>query len=192
MKIATRNANGCARVLLSALQGAYICCTSVTITQLNRQCVALDIHFTANNILQSLFAALFTQSNFRLAEATLVINFFNLLSLYFRHPDSPPLKRASIIAGPLSWVVVAIYWNGSMMISQPDNLVGGIFAAICIWSILCTGSFFAIKYMVRLLVNLLKLRRLTFLLGLHHNNVAFCSFWSHRRWAIPSHRRLPR
>lgn len=157
------DANHRVRVLLSALQGMYIISTSVTIARLNGECVAVDMHFTATNILQALFAVQFTHSSFKVAEAVLVINFFNLLSLYLRHPDSSLLKRAGIISGPFSWVLVALYWNGSMMIPPPHNLAGGILATICIWSILCAGLLFTIKFTVSVTAISLKLCSLTFL-----------------------------
>jgi len=102
-------------------------------------------HFIANNMLQFAWVMLWVRSHFIWSEAMLVINFFNLTSLYFRHSATPRLIHIGAVAGPLAWTFVALYWNGAIAFnahSLPSRLV----ANIAIWGILVYGMFFLIAY----------------------------------------------
>ncbi|KAB5572136.1 hypothetical protein GE09DRAFT_1054316 [Coniochaeta sp. 2T2.1] len=107
---------------------------------------AVGSHFIANNILHSAFVFLFVYRHFAWAELFLVLNFFNLTSLYFRHNAYPRFIHAPTVSGPLAWTFVAIYWNGAIMVYHPHNLVARIFANIFVWSILAYGAFFITVY----------------------------------------------
>ncbi|CAG9937252.1 unnamed protein product [Clonostachys rosea f. rosea IK726] len=103
-------------------------------------------HFILNNLFHFAFVMLFVRSHFIWAELILVLNFFNLSSLYFRHNTYPRFIHAPVVSGPLAWTFVAIYWNGALMIRHPHHLVPRIFGNIFIWAILVYGLFFIIIY----------------------------------------------
>lgn len=119
----------------------------------------VDTHFIINNLLHTIFAILVFCADFVFAEAALVVNFFNLLTLYSIESGGPRFHHAGLVAGPLSWTIVAIYWNGSMTLPQPGSLVAGILSSICMWGILGTGTFYALAYKVRLRTVLFTVRQ---------------------------------
>lgn len=102
-------------------------------------------HFIFNNLLQFAFVMLFVRSHFVWAELILIINFFNLSSLYFRHPTSPRFIHIPVASGPLAWTFVAIYWNGAIMVNA-HSLPARILANIAIWGILVYALFFLAAY----------------------------------------------
>ncbi|KAL2754345.1 hypothetical protein ACRALDRAFT_1063212 [Sodiomyces alcalophilus JCM 7366] len=103
-------------------------------------------HFILNNLLHFAFVMLFVRSHFIWAEVILIINFFNLSSLYFRHNTYPRFIHLPVVSGPLAWTFVAIYWNGAMMVARPHSLVARVFGNIFIWSLLAYGGFFIVVY----------------------------------------------
>jgi hypothetical protein len=98
-------------------------------------------HFIFNNLLQFAFVMLFVRSHFIWAEIILIINFFNLSSLYFRHPTLPTFIHIPVISGPLAWNFIALYWNGAIAFNA-EGLVARILANLAIWGILAYGLFF--------------------------------------------------
>jgi len=103
-------------------------------------------HFILNNLFHFAFVMLFVRSHFIWAELIVILNFFNLSSLYFRHNKYPRTIHLPVVSGPLAWTFVAIYWNGALMIRHPDHIVARIFGNIFIWSILVYGGFFIVVY----------------------------------------------
>ncbi|KAJ6782304.1 hypothetical protein PWT90_00627 [Aphanocladium album] len=99
-------------------------------------------HFIVNNLLHALFVWLFIHPHFHWAELVLIVNFVNLVSLYFRHNTYPRFIHAPVVSGPLAWTFVAIYWNGAIMVPHQNSLVARIFGNVFIWSILAFGMFF--------------------------------------------------
>ena len=70
-----------------------------------------------------------------------MLNFFNLTSVYFRHPATPNLVHIPVVSGPLAWNYVALFWCGAAMVgahSLPAQIVANVF----IWSFLLYGMFF--------------------------------------------------
>jgi hypothetical protein len=98
-------------------------------------------HFIFNNLLQFAFVMLFVRCHSVWAEVILVINFFNLSSLYFRHQKLPTFVHIPVVSMPLAWSFVALYWNGAIM-THAHNLATRILANIAIWGILVYGLFF--------------------------------------------------
>lgn len=137
------------RATLFAAQGAYICCTSRSMAKLSSILPVFDIHFTVHNLLHVAFAALVHNSQFRLAEVALVCDLLNLLAAYFCHAHGSWLEHVSVVSGPLSWVSVAVLWNGSMMVPQRESLVAAILGTIVIWFILGEAIVCGIAYKVR-------------------------------------------
>lgn len=106
-------------------------------------------HFIVNNLFQFAFIMLFVRSHFIWAEIMLIINFFNLSSLYFRHNTTPRFVHMPATSGPLAWTFVALYWNGAIAVGA-HNLAARIVANVAIWGILVYGLFFLAVYKVRL------------------------------------------
>jgi len=102
-------------------------------------------HFIFNNLLQFGFVMLFVRGHFNWAEVLLVVNFFNLSSLYFRHNTHPRLIHIPVVTGPLAWTFVALYWNGAIAVNS-NSLAARILANIAIWGILVYGMFFLVVY----------------------------------------------
>lgn len=71
----------------------------------------------------------------------LILDAFNLTSLYFRHPRTLYFIHIPIVTGPLAWNFVAVLWNGAAMVGA-QGLAARIIANIAIWSILLYGTFF--------------------------------------------------
>lgn len=103
-------------------------------------------HFVLNNLLHSAFVLLFVHSHFVWAEVILIINFFNLTALYFRHNTYPRFIHWPVVSAPLAWTFVAIYWNGAIAVPHPHSFVARIFGNVFIWSILVYGWFFIAIY----------------------------------------------
>lgn len=103
-------------------------------------------HFIVNNLLHFAYVMLFAHAHFAWALVILLINFFNLSSLAFRHNTYARFIHAPVVSGPLAWTFVAIYSTGAIAIPHTNNLVARIFANIFIWSILAYGLFFLFAY----------------------------------------------
>jgi len=106
---------------------------------------SVSSHFIMNNLLQFAFIMLFVRSHFVWSEVILIINFFNLSALYFRHATSPRVIHVSVASGPLAWTFVALYWNGAIAV-HATGLAARILANVAIWGILVYGLFFLVAY----------------------------------------------
>jgi len=102
-------------------------------------------HFMANNLLMFGFVLLWVHSHLVWAELLLVVNFFNLSSLYFRHSTTPLLVHIPVVSGPLAWNFVALFWCGAASVGA-SHLAARIVANIFIWSWLGYGLFFLLAY----------------------------------------------
>ncbi|KAI0132198.1 ATP synthase F0 [Xylariales sp. AK1849] len=133
-------------IVLFILQAGYIGhLFSGNTEKLNAAC-AVGSHFILNNLFHFAFVMLFVRSYFGWAELLIIVNFFNLTSLYFRHPGYSRFIHEAVVSGPLAWTFVAIYWNGAIMVPHAESLVARIFGNIFIWSILAYGLFFIVAY----------------------------------------------
>lgn len=93
------------------------------IEKMNPAC-AVGSHFIANNLLHFAFIMLFVRSHFGWAELILIINFFNLSSLAFRHHSYPRFIHTPVVSGPLAWTFVAIcklFFSRSNCASASDS-----------------------------------------------------------------------
>jgi len=102
-------------------------------------------HFIFNNLLHFAFVMLFVNGYFYWAELILIINFFNLSSVYFRHSVTPRFVHIPAVSGPLAWTFVALYWNGAIAVNA-HHLAARIVANVAIWGILVYGLFFLVAY----------------------------------------------
>lgn len=102
-------------------------------------------HFIFHNLLTFGFVMLWCRGRFWWAELLLIVDFFNLNSLYFRHPRTPSFVHVPAVAGPLAWVYVALLWDGAAMV-HASSLPARIIANVAIWGILLVGFFFLAAY----------------------------------------------
>lgn len=117
---------------------------------------------------------LFVRSHFVWAELILIINFFNLSSLYFRHPASPRFVHLPAVSGPLAWAFVALYWNGAIAFNA-EGLFGRILANVAVWGILVYGLFFLVTFKVSIPSSTPKDSHINTIIGLHHWLFPQCS-----------------
>ncbi|KAI0861725.1 DUF1774-domain-containing protein [Xylaria cubensis] len=133
-------------IVLFVLQGGYIAhLFSGNVESVNSAC-SVGSHFILNNLFHFAFVMLFVRSLFGWAELIIILNFVNLSSLYFRHNAYARFIHVPVVSGPLAWTFVAIYWNGAIMVPNPQTLVARIFGNIFIWSIMVYGLFFIFVY----------------------------------------------
>lgn len=88
---------------------------------------------------------LWVRGRFWIGEVLLIINLFNLVSLYFRHSTYPRLIHIPIVSAPLAWVYVAILWDGAAAV-HARHLPARILANIAIWGILAVGGFYILAF----------------------------------------------
>jgi hypothetical protein len=133
-------------IVVFVLQGGYIAHLFSKNTEVQHAAASVGSHFILNNLFHFAFVMLFVRSHFHWAELILILNFFNLSSLYFRHNTYPRFIHTPTVSAPLAWTFVAIYWNGALMVPHPASLVARIFGNIFIWGILFYGGFFIVVY----------------------------------------------
>jgi len=131
-------------VILLILQINYLYLLFSSSSQ-NTVAANVGSHFIVNNLLQFAFVLLWVHSHFWPAELMLVLNFFNLTSLYFRHSTTPRVMHIAVVSGPLAWTFVALFWCGAAMVNA-TGLIARIFANVAIWGILGYGLFFLIAF----------------------------------------------
>jgi len=102
-------------------------------------------HFIINNLLGFAWVMLFVRGHYVWSEIMLIINFFNLSSLYFRHNTYPRFIHIPAVSGPLAWTFVALYWNGAIAVNAHSQ-AAYILANIAIWGILVYGLFFLVVF----------------------------------------------
>ena len=136
--------------MLFVLQGGYIWHLFSPNADHVQAAAAVGSHFIFNNLLHFAFVMLFVRSHFVWAELILIINFFNLSSLYFRYPASPRFVHLAAVSGPLAWAFVALYWNGAIAFNA-EGLFGRILANVAVWGILVYGLFFLVTFKVSIL-----------------------------------------
>lgn len=107
-------------------------------------------HFILNNLFMFAFVLSWVYGQLALALVFLIINYFNLNSLYFRHSTTPLSVHFPVVSGPLAWNYVALFWCGAALVDQSivdeSRLAARIVANVAIWSFLGYGFFFLIAY----------------------------------------------
>ncbi|THY60085.1 ATP synthase F0 [Aureobasidium pullulans] len=102
-------------------------------------------HFIFNNLLMFGFVHLWCRSHFWLAEMLIIINFFNLSALYFKHSRTPRFIHIPVVSGPLAINYVLLFTVGAAAVNA-HSLPARILANIMIWSIMGYGFFFLVAY----------------------------------------------
>ncbi|KAI9865108.1 MAG: hypothetical protein M1813_002428 [Trichoglossum hirsutum] len=132
-------------ILLWISQLYYVWQLFSSTTELVTSAANVGSHFIFFNLLTFGHIMLWVRSHFWLAELLLVINFFNVTSLYFRHPKCHRAIHIPVVTAPLAWTFVALFWNGAVMVHAHD-VPARILANIVIWGFLLFGGFFLIAY----------------------------------------------
>lgn len=136
--------------MLFVLQGGYIWHLFSPNADHVQAAASVGSHFIFNNLLHFGFVMLFVRSHFVWAELILIVNFFNLSSLYFRYTALPRFVHLPAVSGPLAWAFVALYWNGAIAFNA-EGLFGRILANVAVWGILVYGLFFLVTFKVSFL-----------------------------------------
>jgi len=102
-------------------------------------------YFTFNNFLAFGFVHLWCRGYFWWALLLAVVNWFNLTFAYFRYPKSPPLMHIAVLAGPLAFAFVTLFWDGAAAVN--GHKVGARIAAnIFIWVWAVYGGFYLVVF----------------------------------------------
>lgn len=101
--------------------------------------------FTLNNLLGFGFLHLWCRSHFKWALVLVIINFFNLTLTYFRFPKSPKWQHVAVLAGPLAWTFVSLYWTGAVAV-HAHHTAARIVANVFVWTWLVYGGFYLFTF----------------------------------------------
>lgn len=129
-------------VVLWIFQVGYVGHLFSSNTDLVTAAASVGSHFILFNLIQFGWVMLWVRGHFWLSELLLIVNFFNLVMLYFRHSTKPRFVHVPVVSAPLAWVFVAIFWNGAVMVGAHRNLAARVFANIAVWSFLVFGGFY--------------------------------------------------
>ncbi|KAF4126859.1 Fungal protein of unknown function (DUF1774) [Geosmithia morbida] len=126
-------------IVLFILQAGYIGHLFSSKQELRNAAASVGSHFIVNNLLHFAFVMLFVRSHFYWAEVFIVVNLFNLTSLYFRHSSYPRFIHTPVVSAPLAWTYVALFWNGGIMVPHSTGFIARVFGNIFIWTLLLHG-----------------------------------------------------
>ncbi|RMZ83416.1 hypothetical protein DV737_g1662, partial [Chaetothyriales sp. CBS 132003] len=132
-------------ILAIVLQAHYLRYLWSSDTSYLNSAANVGSHFILNNLFIFAFIMLWVRGHFWPAEIILIANFFNLTSLYFRHPKTPLFVHIPIVSAPYAWNYVAILWDGAAMVNA-RSLPARILANLAIWGILVIGAFFILTF----------------------------------------------
>jgi hypothetical protein len=110
-----------------------------------RSAVNLAPCFTFNNLLGFGFIHLWCRSYFGWALLLVIVNWFNLTFTYFKYPKSPRWQHIAVLAGPLAWTFVSLYWTGAVAV-HAHHLAARILANVVIWTWLIYGGFYLVVF----------------------------------------------
>lgn len=84
---------------------------------------------------------LWCRSYFIYSEMIQVLQFLQLVALYFRHPTLPRWIHTPVVALPLTFTFFLVLWNGAVMVAC-RGLACRILANVTIWGIVVYAGFF--------------------------------------------------
>lgn len=109
-------------------------------------------HFTVFNFLHFFWTLLFVNGHYIWSELFIILNFFNILTLYVAHKTYAikPLRNYVLIhfstaALPFAWLLHALFWNGAVVVGR-NGFVARIFANIFVWDYLLVPTVLLIIY----------------------------------------------
>ncbi|KAF2665688.1 DUF1774-domain-containing protein [Microthyrium microscopicum] len=101
--------------------------------------------FTLNNLLGFGIIHLWCRSYFGWALFLVIVNWFNLTFSYFAYPKSPKIQHIAVLAGPLAWSFVSLYWVGAAA-TNAHHVAARVVANVFIWSWLVYGGFYLVAF----------------------------------------------
>jgi len=101
--------------------------------------------FTINNLFGFGFIHLWVRGYFGWALLLVILNWFNLTLTYFRYPKHPKLIHIAVLALPLAFTFVSLYWVGAAAV-HARNLPSRIIANIFVWTWLVYGGFYLVAF----------------------------------------------
>lgn len=109
-------------------------------------------HFTIFNALSFLWSILFARKHFFWSEVVLVLNFMNILAVYFNgktYTLKPLYKWARVhlgcVAMPFSWIMYALFWNGAVLF-HVHKFLGRVISNCLIWDFLLVPGFLLVAF----------------------------------------------
>lgn len=110
-------------------------------------------HFTVFNFLTFFWSYLFSRGHYILSELVVVVNFLNVLMLYFVHKTYAVKDFPSFIvihlptaALPMTWLFYLLFWNGAVVFRASSGFVARVLANIFIWNFLLVPMFFLVVF----------------------------------------------
>ncbi|MCJ1277296.1 hypothetical protein MMC21_005107 [Puttea exsequens] len=131
--------------LLLLLQPAFIYFLYTNNEDLVNAAANVGSHFIVSNVMFVAWILFWVYEWFWIAEIPIILNFFNLTSLYFRHRRAPPFVHVPVVSGPLALNFVMLFWTGAAAINV-HNVVARVFANSFVWAILFYGLFFTVAF----------------------------------------------
>jgi len=113
--------------------------------ELIKASAAVGSHFILFNLLHFAWVMLWVRNHTIWSELILIINFFNVLSVYLRYSTAPRLIHLSVSVLPLVYIYFMILWNGAVAV-HCHGLVCRIFANVAIWGIAVFAGFFLVAF----------------------------------------------
>jgi len=101
--------------------------------------------FTFNNLLGFGFIHLWVRGYFGWALLLVIVNWFNLTLTYFRYPKQPKIIHIAVLALPLAFTFVSLYWTGAAAV-HARNLPSRIVANVFVWTWLVYGGFYLVAF----------------------------------------------
>lgn len=109
-------------------------------------------HFTMFNILHFIWTLLFVNGHYIWSEIFVILNFFNILTLYVAHKTytiksftNYSLIHMSTAALPFSWLLYLLFWNGAVVVGS-NGFVARVIANIFIWDFLLVPTLLLVIY----------------------------------------------
>jgi hypothetical protein len=102
-------------------------------------------HFITHNLLIFGFVHLWCRAYFGWALLLIIVNFFQLTFAYFKYPKTAKITHAAILAGPLAFSFVALYWDGAAAVHS-RHFAARIVANIFIWTWAVYGAFYLVVF----------------------------------------------
>jgi len=102
-------------------------------------------HFIFNNLFLFGFIHLWCRSYFWWAELLVILNFFQLTFAYFKYPKTAKITHVAILAGPLAFSFVSLYWDGAAAVHS-HHFAARLVANIFIWTWAVYGAFYLVVF----------------------------------------------
>jgi hypothetical protein len=88
---------------------------------------------------------LWVRSHTILSELILIVNFLQLVAVYFRNPTIPRMIHLPVAALPLTFTFFLLLWDGAVMV-HCHSLACRVLANIAVWGIAAFAGFFLLVF----------------------------------------------